>query len=74
MSQRCQEIKDRKHDAFMHKYHLIDLLRMSKFTLWPEEAAENWKITSIHLTHRSSLYKNGLVYCNYPDFYCTCAL
>ena len=29
---RLQEIKDRKHDAFMHKFHLIDLLRMSKYT------------------------------------------
>lgn len=29
---RLQEIKDRKHDAFSHKYHLIDLLRMSKYT------------------------------------------
>ena len=28
---KCQEIKDRKHDAFMHKYHLIDLLRTSKY-------------------------------------------
>ena len=29
---KLQEIKDRKHDAYAHKYHLIDLLRMSKFT------------------------------------------
>ena len=28
---KIQEIKDRRHDAYMHKYHLIDLLRMSKF-------------------------------------------
>ena len=27
-----QEIKNRQHDAFMEKYHLIDLLRLSKFT------------------------------------------
>ena len=29
---KLQEIKDRRHDAFAHKYHLIDLLRMSKYT------------------------------------------
>ena len=23
---KLQEIKDRRHEAFMHKYHLIDLL------------------------------------------------
>ena len=57
---KLQEIKDRKHEAFMHQYHLIDLLRMSKFTLWTEEASEAWKITSIHLTHSQFLYKNGL--------------
>ena len=27
-----QEIKDRQHAAFDHKYHLIDMLRLSKFT------------------------------------------
>ena len=28
---KLQEIKDRKHEAFVHQYHLIDLLRMSKY-------------------------------------------
>ena len=27
-----QQIKDRQHDAYIHRYHLIDLLRLSKFT------------------------------------------
>ena len=27
-----QEIRDRKHEAFAHRYHLIDLLWLSKFT------------------------------------------
>ena len=27
-----QQVKDRKHAAYTYKYHLIDLLRMSKFT------------------------------------------
>ncbi len=34
---KIQEIKDRKHDAFLHKYHLIDLLRMSKYTFAQRE-------------------------------------
>ena len=36
---RMQEIKDRRHEAFMHKYHLIDLLRTSKFT-FPQQRAQ----------------------------------
>ena len=42
---KCQEIKDRKHDAFLHKYHLIDLLRMSKYTFAQKKAQsiENYK-------------------------------
>lgn len=35
---RIQEIKDRKHDAYMHKFHLIDLLRMSKYTFAQKQA------------------------------------
>lgn len=33
-----QEIKDRKHEAFSAKYHMIDLLRMSKFTFGEQQA------------------------------------
>ena len=42
---RLQEIKDRKHDAFAHKFHLIDLLRMSKYTFGQKQAQkiENYK-------------------------------
>ena len=28
-----QAIKDRRHAAFDYKYHLIDMLRLSKFTV-----------------------------------------
>ena len=44
---RLQEIKDRKHEAFVHKYHLIDLLRMSKFTFTQKKAQsfENYRYT-----------------------------
>ena len=56
---RLQEIKDRRHDAFMHKFHLIDLLRMSKYTFAQKQAQnfENYKYT-FNMTQ--FLYKNGL--------------
>ena len=56
---RMQEIKDRRHDAYMHKYHLIDLLRTSKFTFLQQRAQklENYRY-SFNLSQ--FLYKNGL--------------
>ena len=56
---RLQKIKDRKHDAFSHKYHLIDLLRMSKYTFMQSRAQkfENYKYT---FNTTQFLYKNGL--------------
>ena len=56
---RLQEIKDRKHEAFVHKYHLIDLLRMSKFTFTQKKAQsfENYRYT---FNTSQFLYKNGL--------------
>ena len=56
---RMQEIKDRRHEAFMHKYHLIDLLRTSKFTFLQQRAQklENYRY-SFNLSQ--FLYKNGL--------------
>ena len=37
-----QHIKDHRHEAFTYQYHLIDLLRMSKFT-FAENAAQKWE-------------------------------
>ena len=56
---KLQEIKDRRHDAFAHKYHLIDLLRMSKYTFGQKMAQrfENYKYT---FNTAQFLYKNGL--------------
>ena len=55
---KIQEIKDRRHDAYMHKYHLIDLLRTSKFTFLQqrEQKLENYRY-SFNLSQ--FLYKNG---------------
>ena len=56
---RLQEIKDRKHDAYSHKYHQIDLHRMSKYTFMQSRAQkfENYKYT---FNTTQFLYKNGL--------------
>lgn len=54
-----QSIKDRRHVAFDHKYHLIDLLRMSKFTAGESLAqkAENYRYT---FNRRDFFLRNGL--------------
>ena len=54
-----QNIKDRRHAAFDHKYHLIDLLRMSKFSAGESLAqkAENYRYT---FNRRDFFLRNGL--------------
>ena len=54
-----QEIKDRRHAAFAHKYHLIDLLRMSKFTFM-ETQAQKWETYKYTFNRRAFLLRNGL--------------
>ena len=54
-----QEVKDRQHAAFDHKYHLIDLLRMSKFT-FGESMAQKWENYKYTFNRRDFLLKNGL--------------
>ena len=56
---RLQEIKDRKHDAYMHKYHLIDLLRMSKYT-FAQKQAQKWENYKYTFNMTQYLYRNGL--------------
>ena len=59
LAQDIQETKDRRHAAFDHKYHLIDMLRMSKFTFGETMAqrVENYKYT---FNRRDFLLRNGL--------------
>ncbi|MGP1434128.1 MAG: ABC transporter permease subunit [Catonella sp.] len=54
-----QDIKDRKMEAFSHKYHLIDLLRMSKFTFMQNHKikVENYKYS---FSIKKYLLQNGL--------------
>ncbi len=54
-----QQIKDRRHDAFSYKFHLIDLLRMSKFTFM-ETRAQKWENYKYTFNRRSFLLQNGL--------------
>ena len=54
-----QEIKDRRHAAFAHKYHLIDLLRMSKFT-FGQTMSQKWENYKYTFNRRSFILQNGL--------------
>ena len=54
-----QEIKDRQHEAFAHRYHLIDLLRLSKFT-FAEKQAQKWENYKYSFNVKQFLLKNGL--------------
>lgn len=54
-----QQIKDRRHAAFDHKYHLIDLLRMSKFT-YGEKTAQSWENYRYTFNKRDFFLRNGL--------------
>ena len=54
-----QAVKDRRHAAFTWKYHLIDLLRMSKFTFM-ETRAQKWENYKYTFNRRAFLLRNGL--------------
>ena len=57
--QELQRIKDREHEAFTHRYHLIDLLRMSKFS-FGENMAQKWENYRYTFNTRTFLLNNGL--------------
>src|SRR5699024_6730114 len=61
LAQDIQETKDRRHAAFDHKYHLIDMLRMSRFTFGETMAqrVENYKYT---FNRRDFMLRNGLYF------------
>ena len=54
-----QQAKDRQHAAFDHKFHLIDLLRMSKFT-FGESMSQRWENYKYTFNRRNFLLRNGL--------------
>lgn len=59
LDKNLQAVKDRQHAAFDHKYHLIDMLRMSKFTV-PEVMAQRWENYKYTFNRRDFLLRNGL--------------
>lgn len=54
-----QEIKDRKHNAYAYRYHLIDLLRLSRFTQ-KEKLQQSWENYKYSFNTRQFLLNNGL--------------
>lgn len=54
-----QQVKDKKHGAFAHKYHLLDMLRMSKFTFM-EARGQKWENYKYTFNRRSFFLQNGL--------------
>ena len=54
-----QSIKDRKHEAFTHEYHLIDLLRRSHFT-YAERRAQSREAYNYSFNRKQFLLRNGL--------------
>lgn len=54
-----QEIKDRRHNAFAYRYHLIDLLRLSRFTQ-AEKLKQKWENYKYTFNIRQFLLANGL--------------
>lgn len=59
LEQNLQQIKDRRHAAYTYKYHLIDMLRMSKFTFL-ETTAQKWENYKYTFNRRAFLLQNGL--------------
>lgn len=54
-----QSIKDEQHEAFTYKYHLLDLLRMSKFSFM-EKRAQSWENYKYTFNTKDYFLKNGL--------------
>lgn len=59
LEKELQQIKDRSHAAFAWHYHLIDLLRISKFTFM-ETRAQKWENYKYTFNRRTFLLQNGL--------------
>lgn len=71
--QELQRIKDRQHEAFVYEYHLIDLLRMSKFT-FGENMAQKREHYAYTFNTRTFLLNNGLYIAIVLVFTALCAI
>lgn len=54
-----QEIKDRKHNAYSYRFHLIDLLRLSHFTR-SEKRKQSWENYKYTFNTKQFFLANGL--------------
>ena len=54
-----QAVKDREHEAFTHEYHLIDLLRKSKFT-FAQQRAQSRELSRYTFSWKQFFLRNGL--------------
>ncbi|MCI8327535.1 MAG: galactoside ABC transporter permease [Lachnospiraceae bacterium] len=54
-----QQMKDRLHAAYTYEFHLIDLLRMSKYTI-PEVMSQKWENYKYTFNRRNFFLQNGL--------------
>lgn len=54
-----QDIKDRRHEAFMQQYQMIDRLRASRFTMG-QTYAQKWENYRYRFNTKQFLLKNGL--------------
>ncbi len=70
LDKELQRIKDRRHAAFAWQYHLIDMLRLSKFTFM-ETRAQKWENYKYTFNRRTFLLAERSVYCHHPDFHRT---
>ncbi|WP_282924185.1 galactose/methyl galactoside ABC transporter permease MglC [Mediterraneibacter massiliensis] len=68
-----QTVKDRRHAAYTYKYHLIDLLRMSKFT-FAEAKAQKWENYKYTFNRRDFLLRNGLYFAIIIVFIALCII
>ena len=57
--QKMQAIKDDQHEAYIYRYHLIDLLRMSKYTQG-QKMAQGWENYKYTFNTTQFFLKNGL--------------
>ena len=68
-----QEIKDRRHGAYSYRHHLLDMLRLSKFSIG-EVWAERWENYKYKFNGRQFLLSNGLYIAIIIVFIILCAI
>ena len=71
--QELQRIKDREHEAFSYRYHLLDLLKLSKFS-FAENLAQRWENYTYTFNGRTFLLNNGLYIAILLVFIVLCAI